>query len=89
MKHEKPKNGPVSCRDVIGLLSDYVEGELSSAEAARLERHLADCPPCERFLHTLETSIHWTRQLSETEVPQEVMDRLRSFLRTRTRRPPD
>ena len=68
-------------------MSDYIEGELSPGDTAALERHMVDCPPCERFLRGLETSVEWTRRLDDADVPTEVMDRLRDFLRTRTPEP--
>ena len=83
MKNENENNAPATCREVIEVLSDYIEGDLSPEDAEALERHMADCPPCERFLRNLETSIDWTRRMNDADVPREVMDRLRGFLKTK------
>lgn len=37
------------CRQVLAGLSDYVEGELSPEEVAKVQAHVADCDWCERF----------------------------------------
>jgi len=32
-----------NCRDWLGSLSDFVDGELQDALCAEIERHMADC----------------------------------------------
>lgn len=39
----------LSCRRVLELLSDYVDGELPAETLARVRAHLAECDHCERF----------------------------------------
>ncbi len=36
----------MSCRDAIALVSSYLDGELSEAQAGPLRAHLLDCPDC-------------------------------------------
>jgi len=36
----------IPCREIIALLSDYIDGSLSPGRARDLEDHLAICPPC-------------------------------------------
>ena len=48
MKDEKVIGG-LSCSEVLERLSDYVDGELSQEERARLEAHLRGCDVCARF----------------------------------------
>ena len=42
----------MTCKDVIEILSDYLEETLGPATIARLEQHLRDCPPCIAYLKT-------------------------------------
>jgi RNA polymerase sigma-70 factor (ECF subfamily) len=37
---------PMRCWDARRLVSEYMDGELSSSEAAGVEAHLASCPTC-------------------------------------------
>lgn len=39
----------LSCREVLALLSDFLDGELPDADVAAVRAHLAGCRTCERF----------------------------------------
>lgn len=41
--------GGLRCRQVLAILSDYVDGELSPADVQRVESHLRACDHCEKF----------------------------------------
>jgi anti-sigma factor RsiW len=45
------------CRHAVSLLTDYLDSALSSSDARRLERHLADCPDCTEYLKQLRITI--------------------------------
>jgi len=45
------------CREVFALLSEYLEAELPAATCQEIEAHLADCPPCIEFLHSLKRTV--------------------------------
>jgi anti-sigma factor RsiW len=36
----------LTCRQLVELVTDYLEGALPSAQAARFEAHLESCPDC-------------------------------------------
>ncbi len=75
----------ILCREIVNLLADYLDGSLPPDTARSLEAHLADCPPCIAFVNTYRGTVNAVRQLSETEIPPELRDRLITFLTTRTR----
>ena len=70
----------MTCKDVIEILSDYLEEALSPAAMARLEQHLRDCPPCIAYLNTFRRSRELAGEVSQVEMPPEMKQRLRSFL---------
>ena len=37
------------CRDMLSLLSDYVDGALGAEEVGRVDTHLRGCIYCEKF----------------------------------------
>lgn len=39
----------IRCFEVLGLLSDYLDGELPPASRAQVDAHLAGCTWCEQF----------------------------------------
>lgn len=66
----------MTCREVLELLTEYLEGALPSAVQARVVAHLDDCEPCDRFLEQLTLTIGLTASLREDAVPDDVRDSL-------------
>src|SRR5581483_2341557 len=54
-----------SCRVLFAELSNYLDDKLDDSLCSQLEKHLADCAPCETFLKTLETTIAACREMPE------------------------
>jgi anti-sigma factor RsiW len=54
--------GGISCREVVEIVTDYLEGALPADERARLEEHLAVCEPCRTYIEQIRT----TRRLAAT-----------------------
>ena len=73
----------MTCRDVIGLLNDYLEGTLAPEDVIALERHLAGCVPCRAYLATYRRTRALGAQATRLEMPDEMRTRLRQFLRER------
>jgi anti-sigma factor RsiW len=60
-----------TCDNIVELLVDYSDGELSAADRQRVESHLSDCPAClsevERLGRSLELAQSvWTQAAEET-----------------------
>ena len=70
----------MTCKDVIGLLADYLESTLTEAEVAQLEDHLRACGPCMAYLQTYRRTKELAARAERVEMPAEMMDRLRQFL---------
>jgi hypothetical protein len=72
-----------NCRECVELLTDYLEGSLDENTKLRLDDHLSACAPCINFVKTFEKSTDITKLLREqrVDVPAEVEDRLKSFLK--------
>jgi len=47
----------LSCRVLVELVTDYLEGALPEAELARFEAHLAHCAGCEAYLEQVRATI--------------------------------
>src|SRR5262245_108038 len=77
--------GALTCRDVIGLLLDYLEVTLDPDTVAAFERHLRDCAPCRAYLRTYDRSRRLVGEVGQVEMPQELKDRLRELLLDRLR----
>ena len=66
----------LECVEVVELVTDYLEGVLSDAEARRLERHLDTCPGCTEYLQQLRMIAGSLRGLTDDSFPLEMRDGL-------------
>ena len=64
------------CRDAVGLMTAYLDGELSARDRGRLEAHLADCPHCSEYLAQLRVTIDALGHVDVDELPDETVDDL-------------
>ena len=65
------------CHDLLGCLSEYVDGELSGELCVELERHLAGCENCRIVVDTLRKTIYLVQASNEqTDLPEDVRSRL-------------
>ena len=60
----------LTCQEVLDFLSDYVEGRLPPGEHARLEEHLAVCPPCIDYLRSFRATLAACRSLRGADLKQ-------------------
>ena len=71
----------MTCREVVDLVNDYLEGALTADEAARFERHLGTCDGCGRHLDQMRFTIEAVGRLREDDVPPQTRDRLLTVFR--------
>jgi anti-sigma factor RsiW len=70
----------VFCRDTLGVLSDYVDGELDEQLCAEIERHMAECGNCRIVVDTLSKTVMLYRTYGHEEVPEDARERLYAVL---------
>lgn len=75
----------ITCKDLVGFLVDYLEGDLPPEIRMALERHLEGCECCHAFLNTYKKAVSTLRAMKEEEFPAELKLRLHSFLRENVR----
>jgi anti-sigma factor RsiW len=47
----------MTCRELDDRLDGYLAGEVSSAERADVELHLAGCSPCEKYVESYRRTL--------------------------------
>ena len=52
----------LTCREVIQVLIDYLEGDLPADERQSLEEHMAQCGACYAFMRTYQKSTELVRR---------------------------
>jgi anti-sigma factor RsiW len=50
-------NGGMSCKELVELVTDYLEGALPADDHAHFEAHLALCPPCVEYVAQIERTV--------------------------------
>jgi anti-sigma factor RsiW len=58
----------MSCKELVELVTDYLEGALPQGERARFEEHLQQCPGCDTYLDQMRHVIRTLGRLSEDSV---------------------
>lgn len=48
---------PLSCRELVEQVTEYLEQQLSEAERASFEAHLEACGACTRYVEQIRTTI--------------------------------
>ena len=59
---------PIACRDLVELVTDYLEGALSEDEHRRFQQHIAGCDGCTAYLEQMRETIRLTGTLSERQI---------------------
>jgi anti-sigma factor (TIGR02949 family) len=73
MSHEHT----LGCKDLLGNLSDYIDGELTEDVCQQIQRHMAGCDNCRVVFDTLTRTIYlYQSSAHETAVPADVRGRL-------------
>lgn len=76
-----------SCKDSIGLLMDFLDGEMSPEEEKHLREHLEACPPCVDFLNTYRATPGVCKRHLARKMPAEMSSKLTEYLRARIKPP--
>jgi anti-sigma factor (TIGR02949 family) len=71
----------LSCKEVVEIVNDYLEGAMSSHDRERFDLHLSICEGCSNYLEQMRETIRLTGMLSEEQVPAEQRERLREAFR--------
>ena len=71
---------PADCRQVLDLLSDYLNLELPADACHQIEHHLSGCHPCEEFAQSLRRTVELCRRFEPSEMPKPISEKAREEL---------
>ena len=71
----------LTCKEMVEIVSDYLEGALSPEDRARFDQHLAACDGCTHYVEQMRETIRLTGMLTEEQVPVDQRQRLRQAFR--------
>jgi anti-sigma factor RsiW len=72
---------PLSCQEVVELVTDYLEGALSGRDRRRFEAHIVGCEDCTRYLEQMRRTIHTVGRLPRETLPDDMRDELLAAFR--------
>jgi anti-sigma factor RsiW len=52
----------LQCKELVEVITDYLEGAMPHHERTRLEQHLVSCPPCRVYVQQMRETIRVTGQ---------------------------
>jgi anti-sigma factor RsiW len=78
---------PLTCQELVELVTDYLEGSLSRTDRRRFKGHIRGCPHCTEYLEQIRETIEATGHLTEDALAPEARDELlRAFRDWKTAR---
>ena len=70
----------MTCKELVELVTEYLEGTLPNDTRQRMENHLSGCDGCTHYLEQMRQMIRLTGQVREESLtPQQRDDLLRLF----------
>jgi anti-sigma factor RsiW len=72
----------LTCREMVELVTEYLEGAMPPELRAVFEAHLAVCPGCTAYLQQMRQTVALLGTLLEESVSAEAMDELLAAFRT-------
>ena len=70
----------LTCKELVELVTEYVEGSLAPQEKRQFEEHLDLCPGCRTYVAQMRQTIELLGRLTEEDIhPRARQDLLRLF----------
>ena len=66
----------LTCRQLVEIISDYLDDALDETSRNELERHLVACEGCKAYLEQLRLTTRLSRSLTEDDVPAVMLNTL-------------
>lgn len=73
----------IRCREIVDFLSDYIDGDLERAVRDEFDKHLNGCSNCRHGLDTMRRTVSLYGRLDVGEIPDDLKERLKTFLEAR------
>ena len=75
----------LTCREIVELVTDYLEGTLPRRQRRAFEAHLAGCDGCTQYVEQMRETIRLTGRITEEsldpEQREQILEAFRDFPR--------
>jgi anti-sigma factor RsiW len=66
----------MACRELVEVVTDYLDGTLPDEDRRRLEEHLAECPYCLNYIEQMRATIEALGTVSGESISAETRHEL-------------
>jgi anti-sigma factor RsiW len=66
----------LTCKELVEIVTDYLEDRLPPGDRRRFEQHLARCEGCRNYLDQMRETISLAGGLEEDTIPAPMRERL-------------
>jgi anti-sigma factor RsiW len=71
----------LTCKELVELVTEYLDDALPSVDRARFEAHVAICPGCQTYLDQMHMTIDTLGFLPEESLTSEARDQMLAAFR--------
>ena len=76
----EPTTDDLECREVVEVVTDYLEGAMPPGDRLRFDHHLALCEDCQTYLEQMRTVVRVAgRPVADAVPPETMAGLLRAF----------
>ncbi len=75
------RRNELACREIVELVTAYLDGSMPRSQRRRFEAHLSGCSNCTEYLAQMRTTIRLTGRLGNEDLTPEMEDDLREVYR--------
>ena len=65
---------PMTCKELVELVTDYLEGALPADRIAQVEAHLADCDGCTAYIEQMRLTIAALGRIPEETISPQAFE---------------
>jgi anti-sigma factor RsiW len=66
----------LACKELVEIITDYLEGTLPERDRARFDAHILTCPPCREYVAEMRTTLQLTGRLTVDSISWSARDEL-------------
>jgi predicted anti-sigma-YlaC factor YlaD len=67
---------PMACRELVELVTDYLEGRLDPGQRVRVEEHLRSCDGCQNYIEQMRQTLAALGRIPEESISLQARDEL-------------
>lgn len=71
----------LTCKEMVEIVTDYLEGALSPGDRVRFDEHLAICDGCTYYVEQMRETIRLSGMVTEEQISESQLERLRHAFR--------